>query len=107
MSSNIRAFNLTPELCVAVDKLPNKSAWIREMLHAHLIDNNPPITTSMVRKLIEERLKEFNTLSNAPSTRGMTAMENQTPIFSVTNELDSLIGMSGATYTSKLTCKTP
>lgn len=80
----VRSFNLTSEMCKIIDQLPNRSAWAREIFAMHLSTGNQQLTIPIVKKMIEERIKELN-LTYAPSEGG-----GNTDI-DITDELDALL----------------
>lgn len=64
-----RTFNLTPELCQYIDTLPNRSAWLRDLLETVVIKKETLVTESQVVRLIEKyagsRLQSFTAIPQA------------------------------------------
>lgn len=49
-----RTFMLTDDLCEYIDQLPNRSAWLRDLLENIVIKKESLVTESQVKRLIEE-----------------------------------------------------
>ena len=45
---------LTDDLCEYIDQLPNRSAWLRDLLENIVIKKESLVTESQVKRLIEE-----------------------------------------------------
>ena len=93
----VRSFNLTPELCDIIDKLPNKSALARELFQSHFQSNPTQLTVSAVKKLIEERIKALN-LTYAPMERDTIS---HTQEIDIEDELNALLSISNGTVLPK------
>lgn len=53
----LRTFHLTWEQVDFIDTLPNRSAWLRDILDAVITKKEEPVTMAQVKRVVEDYLK--------------------------------------------------
>ena len=90
-----RTFNLTPELCQYIDTLPNRSAWLRDLLETVVIKKETLVTESQVVRLIEKYAGIGGLLQQSPSANRLQSFTAtpQADNMGILDEINAILGV--------------